>query len=254
MRVFGLIGYPLGHSFSKKYFTEKFLREGIDDARYELFPLSDIGALHGLLASEPELCGLNVTIPYKQAVMPLLHDLDPGAAAVGAVNTISIRKGKLTGFNTDVTGFEQSLLGWLLEHQVAAPLQTLVLGSGGASRAVCYVLEQKGFPYRVVTRRPHKPEHIAWDDLKRLESVPGPVLWVNTTPLGMAPAEETCPPVPFEKFKPKDLVYDLIYNPAETLLLHQAGKLGCAVKNGLEMLHLQAEAAWHIWNAKPGVS
>lgn len=248
MRVFGLIGYPLGHSFSKKYFTEKFLNEGIEDARYELFPLSDLELLHGLLASEPDLCGLNVTIPYKQEVMSWLHDLDPTAAAAGAVNTIRIRDGKLKGYNTDVVGFEQSLRGWLLAQNVSMPSDALVLGNGGASRAVCYVLEKMTIPYRVVTRRPEQSGHIGWDELARYETAPGPVLWVNTTPLGMAPEVETCPPVPFQKFKSEDLVYDLVYNPAETLLLQRAGKLGCAFKNGLEMLHLQAEAAWQIWN------
>ncbi|MCC6412893.1 MAG: shikimate dehydrogenase [Saprospiraceae bacterium] len=248
MRVFGLIGYPLGHSFSKKYFTEKFLNEGIIDARYELFPLSDLELLHGLLASEPDLHGLNVTIPYKQDIMSWLNDLDPTAAAAGAVNTIRIHDGKLKGYNTDVVGFGQSLHGWFLEPKVSMPVEALVLGSGGASRAVCYVLEKMSLPFRVVTRRPKQPGHLGWDDLWRHEPAPGPVLWVNTTPLGMAPDVESCPPVPFHKFKSEDLVYDLVYNPAETLLLQRAGKLGCAVKNGLEMLHLQAEAAWRIWN------
>jgi shikimate dehydrogenase len=251
MRIFGLVGFPLGHSFSKKYFSEKFLNEGIKDARYELFPLPDLELFHGLLASEPDLCGLNITIPYKQAIIPWLHDLDPTAAAAGAVNTIRIRDGKLEGFNTDVVGFEQSLRGWFLDQKVPMPAEALVLGSGGASRAVCFVLEKMAIPFRVVTRRPEHSGQIGWDDLVRYEPAPGPVLWVNTTPLGMAPEVETCPPVPFQKFKPEDLVYDLVYNPAETLLLQRAGKIGCTVKNGLEMLHLQAEAAWQIWNTCP---
>lgn len=248
MRTFGLIGYPLGHSFSKKYFSEKFLREGISDAVYELFPLSDIGALYGLLASEPNLCGLNATIPYKQTVMSYLDTIDATAAAAGAVNTIRIRSGKLEGFNTDVIGFEASMIGWLKTLNVKMPAQAFVLGGGGASRAVCFVLKKMGCAFRVVTRKPQEPEHIGWDELEQQETAHGSVLWVNTTPLGMAPAVDTCPSVPFDKIKAEDLVYDLVYNPAETLLLQRAGERGSAVKNGLEMLHLQAEAAWQIWN------
>jgi shikimate dehydrogenase len=249
MRLFGLIGYPLGHSFSKTYFTEKFEKEGITDARYELFPLPDVNMLPELLEREPELCGLNVTIPHKQAVIPFLHRLDAGAEAVGAVNTIRIRHGLLEGFNTDVIGFEQSLRRWLAQLGGSAPAHTWVLGSGGAALAVCAVLKKLGYAYKVVSRNPKQPGEVSWATLGQEAGHSERVLWINTTPLGMAPKTDTCPPIPFHALKAEDLVYDLVYNPAETLLLQHAGTLGCAVKNGLEMLHLQAEAAWEIWNA-----
>ena len=140
------------------------------------------------------------------------------------------------------------MIGWLKTLNVNMPAQAFVLGGGGASRAVCFVLKKMGCAFRVVTRKPQKPEHIGWDELKQQETAHGSVLWVNTTPLGMAPTVDTCPSVPFDKIKAEDLVYDLVYNPAETLLLQRAGERGSAVKNGLEMLHLQAEAAWQIWN------
>ncbi len=250
--LYGLIGYPLGHSFSQKYFTEKFAREGIAGAQYELFPLPDITMLPGLLRAHPDLRGLNVTIPHKQAVLPYLDVLDETAAAVGAVNCIRIRAGRLEGFNTDVYGFERSCSANLQvgadpnRQPVGWRRSALILGTGGASKSVAFVLKKHGLDFKFVSRRPSGPDEISYASLAGALS-PLPRLIVNTTPLGMAPNTDSCPDLPFERLGPEHLVYDLVYNPPETLLLQRAAARGCAVRNGLEMLHLQAEKAWDIW-------
>ncbi len=244
MCVFGLIGYPLGHSFSKRYFSEKFDREGILDAVYELFPLASISEFPGLLAGQPALRGLNVTIPYKELVLPFLEELSPEAEAIGAVNCIRIdSSGTKKGFNTDVIGFRESLQSHPLVVEAA-----LVFGTGGAAKAVCFALLQLGIPFQQVSRNPVGGS-LSWEELgdylKRNQQ--RPLLLVNTTPLGMFPDTEGCPPVPFEWLGRQHFVYDLIYNPEETVLLRRARLAGCTVKNGLEMLYRQAEAAWQIW-------
>lgn len=249
MKRYGLIGYPLGHSFSQRYFTEKFEREGIGDARYDLFPLPDIAGLPALLAEHPDLKGLNVTLPHKVAVIPLLNGLDETAAAVGAVNVIRIENGCLTGFNTDVIGFERSLEFWL-ESRDTENTHALILGAGGASRAVAYVLQKRNISFRYVSRHPQGENQIGWNELDRLDFTQIQGIF-NTTPLGTYPSADTCPDLPFERLGPQHLVYDLVYNPAETVLLRRAGARGCTIKNGLEMLHLQAEAAWEIWQDSP---
>lgn len=248
--LYGLIGYPLGHSFSKKYFSEKFDREGID-ARYELFPIDEISAFPLLWEAQPSLAGLNVTIPYKEAVIPYLDQLDSSAAEIGAVNCIKkTASGQLIGYNTDVLGFEQSLRSVKREQ----PVKAFILGSGGAAKSVAYVLRRLSLPYYVVSRRSAgltgALDIIEWNDLKGvLKGLAGNPVWmINTTPLGMAPHTEECPLVPFDLLGSQDFVYDLIYNPEETVLLQEAKKRGCATKNGLEMLHLQADAAWQIWS------
>lgn len=244
MRRYGLIGWPLGHSFSKGYFTEKFLREGIADAVYELFPIENIEKLREILAQYPDLCGLNVTIPYKEKVIPLLHQLDDIAAKVGAVNCIKVLPDQqLKGYNTDVIGFEQSLLGMTGWHPNLGA--ALILGTGGASKAVAYVLDRLGVPYQFVSRNPSSLQEIAYSDLK--DAIDTCRLIVNTTPLGTYPNVHQIPPFPVELFQTGMFVFDLIYNPAETLLLREATQRGCTIKNGLEMLELQAEAAWKIW-------
>lgn len=255
MRRYGLIGYPLGHSFSQKYFSEKFDREGITGACYELFPLLHIAGLPDLLSRHPDLRGLNVTIPHKQQVIPMLHTLDETARAVGAVNCIKIENQQLKGFNTDVIGFEQSLLSMadfparLNEGALGnLPCRALVLGTGGASKAVAYVLKKLGILFQFVSRHPDGENEISYESVHRMPSA-GYQLIINTTPLGMSPHADTCPDLPFDQLTSQHLVYDLVYNPAETVLLHRARIQGCVVKNGLEMLHLQAEAAWQIWNS-----
>jgi len=247
MRLYGLIGYPLGHSFSQKYFTEKFAREGIAGARFELFPLPDISGLPALIAAHPDLRGLSVTIPHKETVIAYLDELDETARAVGAVNCVRIENGRLTGFNTDATGFGQSLDmvdggRWRVDGGKIA----LILGTGGASKAVAYVLKKRGIPFRFVSRNAEGENRISYDDFHHL-APDSYCLIVNTTPLGTWPDVNNCPDVPFGQLTSKHLIYDLVYNPPETLLLQRAGARGCSVKNGLEMLQLQAEAAWKIW-------
>lgn len=258
MQHYGLIGYPLGHSFSQRFFSEKFAREGIADARYDLFPLPDIEMLPQLLEENPDLCGLNVTIPHKETVVRYLHDLDETARAVGAVNTIRIRAGRLTGFNTDTVGFRLSLLSWLAEQGLAVSdvRRALVLGTGGAAKAVGFVLEKLavevvfvsrgGLRFRKFEKFPKSPVVVSYADLRRFSPADFTLL-VNATPLGAYPDTDICPPIPFAALDARHLVYDLVYNPAETLLLRRAEDQGAAVKNGLEMLQLQAEAAWKIW-------
>jgi shikimate dehydrogenase len=245
MRLFALIGYPLGHSFSKIYFTDKFNREGITGAQYQLFRLEHISGLPDLLRQHPNLEGLNVTIPHKETVIPYLDELEETARAAGAVNCIRIRNNKLQGFNTDVFGFRQSLLN-LLGSRLDEARHALILGSGGASKAVIYVLRQLGIPYHVVSRKP-EPTEISYTDLPSF--VPKSTLIINTTPLGMVPNQETCPDLPFALLGPQHFVFDLVYNPIETLLLRRAKAQGSSIQNGLEMLHLQAEKAWEIWNS-----
>jgi shikimate dehydrogenase len=246
LRLFALIGWPLGHSFSKKYFSEKFLREGINDVSYELLPIEHAQALPALLQQYPALRGLNVTIPHKTAVLPFLHQLDETAQAVGAVNCIKIAPdGGLTGYNTDVIGFEQSLHTFLDGRHCTA---ACILGTGGAAKAVAFVLQKRQIPFCFVSRTPTAPAVCTYDDLPTHPFFTRDgVLLVNCTPLGTYPNVDAMPPVPFELLKPGILVFDLVYNPAETLLLREASARGCFVQNGLEMLHLQAEAAWEIW-------
>lgn len=238
--LYGLIGYPLKTSFSPAYFAEKFAREHID-ASYRLFPMADVAALPALLLEYPKLRGLNVTIPHKTAVIPLLHDLSEEAAAIGAVNCIAIRNGHTRGFNTDAGAFGDSLTPLLAPHHKKA----LILGTGGASKAVSYVLDQLGIPYRYVSRTPAEG-HLTYAALSA-DIVRDHPLLINTTPLGMSPDTGFCPAIPYEGIGRDHLLYDLIYTPAETLFLTMGKERGAGIKNGLEMLHLQAEAAWHIW-------
>ncbi|HXB94526.1 MAG TPA: shikimate dehydrogenase [Puia sp.] len=244
MRHFGLIGYPLSHSFSQQYFTEKFRREGISDCSYSNLPIQTISEVEGIF-EDPELCGLNITIPYKQDVLSFLDDRSAVVEAIGACNCIRIEGGRRTGYNTDVVGFEQSLVRQLGEHHRRA----LVLGTGGASKAVEWVLERLGIGYRRVTRRPRAGS----DDLNYEQVDAGVVaahtLIVNTTPLGMYPHTSECPPLPYEALTPRHYLFDLIYNPARTLFLRKGEERGAVVENGHDMLLLQAEESWRIWNA-----
>lgn len=241
MRVFGLIGKPLSHSHSQRLFTAFFKREGLAFHRYDLFPLDDIAALPQLLRDTPGLMGLNVTIPYKQAVMPLLDTIDPLAAAVGAVNTITIRDGRTTGHNTDVEGFRATLLPLIGDTRPRA----LVLGSGGASRAVAYVLREAGIRFRVVSRSRERGD-LTWDLLDPTV-VKVCTLIINTTPLGMNPHVDTLPDLPYEAIGPRHVLVDLVYNPAETAFLREGSARGARTANGMRMLEAQAMAAWKLW-------
>lgn len=251
MRLFGLIGYPLGHSFSQRFFTEKFEREGIPDARYALFPLENIDDFPALLHGQPELCGLNVTIPHKTAVIPYLHALDATAEAVGAVNCIRFEGEKRIGYNTDAIGFERSFLQ--AAGSIAPNDSALLLGNGGAARAVAYVLRKEGIAFKTVGRRRAPGTDLLFDELTQ-EIIGSSRFIINTTPLGTFPNTQEMPPLPLAFLGPQHLVYDLVYNPSETLLLQQAATRGCRIQNGLEMLYLQAEAAWEVWNLHYGNS
>lgn len=243
MRIFGLIGQPLTHSFSKQYFTARFEREGIADCRYELFPLQQIDELPSLLRQQPLLRGLNVTIPYKQAVFRYLteHHIPE---TIGACNCIRIADGKCIGYNTDWIGFYRSLAP-LLEPRYRA---ALVLGSGGASLAVVYALRQLGIPYSVVGRTATANATMLFDTLTAAD-VQAHQLIINTTPLGTYPDVEAMPPLPYEAIGAGHFLYDLVYNPSVTAFLQQGQQRGARIKNGEEMLRIQAEESWKIWNS-----
>jgi len=242
MRLFGLIGYPLAQSFSKKYFTEKFSNEGIADAAYELFQLNNISQFPLLLESQKYLCGINVTIPYKQEVMVYLNEIDVEAKEIGAVNCIQIENGKLKGFNTDAPAFEKSLTA------IIRPIhnKALVLGTGGAAKAVIYVLNQLGINYQFVSRT-KKNGQITYEELTR-EIMNDHLLIINCTPLGSFPKTDTCPGIPYEYLTRSHCLYDLVYNPPLTAFLKYGQERGATIKNGYDMLVGQAELSWQIWN------
>lgn len=246
MQKYGLIGYPLGHSFSKDYFNQKFESEKIE-AEYVNFPISDIKEFKNVLKENPDLCGLNVTLPYKTQVMQYLDEVDEDARQIGAVNVIKFAKGlfgklKLKGYNTDIIGFKQSIEPLLNgEHNKA-----LILGTGGASKAVFQGLKQAGIEAVFVSRRPGDWV-ITYADLTP-EIMNSCKVIVNTTPVGMFPHINECPDIPYDLLTPSHLLYDLLYNPDETLFMKKGKAKGATVKNGLEMLLLQAFAGWEIWN------
>ena len=242
MPLLGLIGYPLSHSFSQRYFRERFARTDNPHWDYQLFPIEAATAMPQLFATHPDLLGLNVTIPHKEAVIPLLDRLDATAAAVGAVNTIKRVADRLVGYNTDVIGFERSLLPWLRGDD---DLTALVLGTGGAAKAVAYVLERLAIGYHVVSRSAEKGD-LTYSDITP-ELLGSCRLLVNTTPLGMAPHVDAAPGLPYAALTQHHYLYDLIYNPTETVFLGHGNRAGATTTNGLEMLERQAEAAWNIW-------
>ncbi len=265
MTTYGLIGYPLGHSFSRKFFTEKFATEGID-AQYLNFEIPSIEEFPNIIKNSPELRGLNVTIPYKQQVMHYLDDISEEATAIGAVNVVKVEhldgfeekvmKGvKLTGYNSDVIGFVESIKPLLKPHHKKA----LILGTGGASKAIRYGLEKKlGMETAFVSRRkpdgsPHKGGDVQGTErVFTYEEVTDEVLReyeviVNCSPVGMYPHVDECPALPYEVMNENNLLYDLVYNPLETLFMKKGASQGATVKNGLEMLHLQAIASWDFW-------
>jgi shikimate dehydrogenase len=247
MRLYGLIGYPLSHSFSASYFARKFADENIAGSDYQLFPIPDISGLSDLLATKPELLGFNVTIPFKIALLPYLHQLSEEAEAVGAVNCVKIERSganvKLTGYNTDIFGFRESLLPFLKPYHK----QALVLGTGGAARAVCYTLQQLGISISMVSRKADGPGIINYRQLTR-EAISDHLLIINTTPVGMYPNTDACPEIPYQFLTSRHVLYDLVYNPTETLFMKKGLAAGAAVSNGLRMLELQAEKSWEIWN------
>jgi shikimate dehydrogenase len=247
MKYYGLIGFPLTHSFSMQYFSEKFEREGISGCSYSNYPLEHIELLPQLIAGNEDLAGLNVTIPYKEQVIPYLDKVDDDIAQIGAVNTLKITRhgGKvsLIGYNTDVYGFSESLKPFLKEHYRKA----LILGTGGASKAAAFVLGGLGFEITYVSRNPRRDGQISYAQLTP-EIVAGARVIVNTSPVGMFPDINSCPAIPYDSITPDHVLFDLIYNPPETRFMALGRKMGAKVINGLQMLHLQAEKSWEIWN------
>ena len=248
MDRYGLIGYPLGHSFSISYFNQKFADEGIN-AKYENYEISDIDMLPEIIEKTPDLKGLNVTIPYKEKVLNFLYSISPEARAIGAVNVIRVThqgsKTLLKGFNSDVIGFTQSIEPMLDKkwHHKA-----LVLGTGGASKAICYGLKSLGIEPVYVSRY-ERPGTIQYESITP-EVVREYNVIVNCTPVGMYPKTEECPPLPYEAMDHHTILYDLIYNPDQTLFMKRGAEYGADVKNGLEMLLLQAFASWEFWHGK----
>lgn len=247
MKKYGLTGFPLEHSFSPRYFNNKFRTEGIA-AKYELYPVSDPQQVVTLLRDNPEIAGLNVTIPHKERIIPYLNKLHDAAAEIYAVNTIRISRSEglhLEGYNTDITGFEASLLPLLKGRP---QMQALVLGTGGASKSIQYVLRKHSIPFRIVSRTPSEGM-LTYPQLNE-KIIGSSLLIINTTPLGMTPHQEAYPDLPYHAVSSNHICYDLIYNPQKTIFLRKAEKHGATIKNGLEMLEKQAEASWEIWNRK----
>lgn len=244
MQKYGLIGFPLSHSFSKGFFNEKFASERID-ATYQNFEIPSIAQFHAVIASNPDLNGLNVTIPYKEQIIPYLDELDETASEIGAVNVVKFfrtRQGlKLKGYNSDVIGFSRSIAEYILPHHTKA----LILGTGGASKAVAYSLKKMNIEYKFVTRTPLWGQ-LAYEDVDERILQEYTVI-INATPLGMYPKIDACPDIPYEFLTDRHLLYDLLYNPNETKFMKLGKEKGAVVLNGLEMLLLQAFAAWEIW-------
>jgi shikimate dehydrogenase len=244
-KKFGLIGATVSHSFSKSYFDEKFFRDGLRDYRYDLYPLDSVEDLTALLNNNPELCGLNVTIPYKEKVIKLLSYIDPAAKRIGAVNVIKIKDGLLKGFNTDSDAFLETLEKW---YPVTDNSNALVLGTGGSSKAVREALKKLKINFNTVSRNADQADY-TYESLEAdKEAFIKHNLIINTTPLGMSPITNAFPPINYELLTSDHYVYDLIYNPARTMFIQKAEMRNAHFKNGLEMLHIQAEKAWSIWN------
>lgn len=247
MQKYGLIGYPLSHSFSQGFFNEKFTSEGID-ATYENFEIPSIDDFQKVLLSNPELNGLNVTIPYKEQVLQYLDELDETAKEIGAVNVIKFirdkKKLKLKGYNSDVIGFTQSISEYIKPHHKKA----LILGTGGASKAVKYSLKKMGIEFTFVSRTAVKGQ-LLYNELTE-EVMKEHTIIINATPVGMYPKVDICPNIPYEFITDQHLLYDLLYNPNETKFMKLGQAKGATVVNGLEMLLLQAFAAWDIWQQK----
>jgi shikimate dehydrogenase len=244
-KVFGLIGATVTHSFSKSYFDEKFFREGFRDYHYELFPLTNIKDLESLITETKGLSGLNVTIPYKEQVINFLNEIDPVAKRIGAVNVIKFKDGKRIGFNTDSEAFRETLENWLPKEKT---YNALILGTGGSSKAVQEALKKLKIKFKIASRDKEKGDY-SYEDIDKDNSIiTKSNLIINTTPLGMSPNTGGMPPINYELISKDHFVYDLIYNPARTMFLQKSEMRGATIKNGLEMLHVQAEKSWQIWN------
>ena len=244
MKTYGIIGFPLTHSFSKQYFTEKIESEGVADAVFHTFPLTTIEDLPALLETHPTLIGLAVTIPYKEKILKYVTHLSEEVKQIGAANCIRIRGDELSAYNTDIIGFERSFT----KHLKANHKKALVLGTGGSSKAVRYVLQKMKIDFLVVSRNKTEAKNaIQYPEITESLIQQYPVI-INTTPLGMSPHENTCPEIPYSLLTPKNYLYDLVYAPTKTLFLQKGAEQGAAIENGFEMLIIQAEENWRIWN------
>jgi shikimate dehydrogenase len=244
MKRYGLIGYPLSHSFSQRYFADKFLQESIENTVYENYPIPSIQALESILDQYPDLCGFNITIPYKKDILAYLSSSTHAVQQMGACNCVKITNGKLIGYNTDVIGFERSLLPFLKpRHQ-----QALILGTGGASAAVAYVLQQLQIHFKYVSRK-KSDQSITYEEVDE-RMIQTHQLIINTTPLGMHPSIDEYPVLPYQFMNETHHCFDLIYNPTETMFLQKAKASGASIQNGAEMLVIQAEESWRIWTTE----
>lgn len=248
MRTFGLIGFPLGHSLSPAYFQQKFAEASIVDAEYRLFPLERITDFPRLILSQNNWAGFNVTVPFKKAILPYLDELDESAARIGAANVIKIVRNsqgiRLIGYNSDAMGFERSLKEFLPE----LPERALILGTGGAARAVKFVLEKNNVKAQFVSRE-RKDNFLNYNDLSK-DIINSNPLIINATPLGMFPKINEAPDIPYEYLTIENALFDLIYNPEKTLFLQKGETKDAKICNGLQMLHYQAEASWRIWTSE----
>ena len=245
MKTFALVGRNISYSFSRRYFAEKFAHEQITDSEYVNFDIPIIEELPALIRTTPTLVGMNVTIPYKEAILPLLDEQSEELMTIKACNTIKVLPtGKLKGYNTDYIGFHDSLVLYLKPHHNKA----LILGTGGASKAVIFTLDQLGIPYILVSRKA-SAQAISYASLGE-EIIRSHLLIINTTPLGTSPDTQAFPPIPYEFVTDKHLLYDLIYNPEKTVFLAKGEAQGATILNGYPMLALQAEASWEIWNSE----
>ena len=246
MKVYGLIGFPLGHSLSKILFTKKFIEEAINDCLFELYPLEEISLFKNFLSEHQEIEGLAVTIPYKESVIPYLTWIDDAVKEIKAVNCIVINGTEIKGYNTDVIGFEKSFTPLLKSHHQKA----LVLGTGGASKAVQFVLNKIGMPFVTVSRKTSSRQgDLFYEDINE-ELLNECNVVINCTPIGMFPVIDDCPEIPFEYIGEKHLLYDLIYKPTETMFLQKGNNAGATTKNGYEMFLIQAEENWKLWNGE----
>jgi shikimate dehydrogenase len=242
--IFGLLGKNISYSFSKGYFTEKFQKLHLNTHSYVNFDIQNCSEFPSIIASQKHLKGVNVTIPYKQEIIPFLDELDEIAQQIGAVNTIKVTKNKiLKGYNSDVVGFEKSIKPLLKEYHQKA----LILGTGGASKAVAFVFQKNNISFKFVSRNPTLQNQISYQNLSK-EIIESHTIIVNCSPLGTSPNVEKYPEIPYHFLNKQHLLYDLIYNPEETVFLFKGKKQGAVIKNGLEMLQLQAEESWRIWN------
>lgn len=243
MRKFGLIGKNISYSFSEKYFTDKFKKLKLSTHKYSTYDLNKISEIEKLLLSTPNITGLNVTIPYKESIMKYLDGVSDVAREIQAVNTIKISKGKLLGYNTDVYGFEKSIKPFFEPQHRRA----LILGTGGAAKAVAYVLKKLDVDFFYVSRNPKGEDQVSYIDLTK-EAISKYYFIINCSPVGTYPNVDECPSIPYDGITAKHLLYDLVYNPQETLFLKKGKNNGATIVNGLSMLHHQAEEAWRIWN------